>query len=118
MRESTTMNNEPNTPVPAEQFKQPDRSGIILALGILSLLIGCAGWILGIIAWTMANRDLALMDRGMMQSTGRGTTQAGKICGIVSVCLHALGLLIGLVWLIFVVGILGIAAAASGGKHP
>lgn len=85
----------------------------MLALGILSLLIGCAGWILGIIAWTMANTDLAKMDRGQMAEDGRGSTQAGKICGIVSVCLHAMGLLIGLVWLIFVAGVVGAAAAAS-----
>lgn len=93
--------------------KAPHRGGIVLALGICSLLIGCAGWILGIIAWTMANTDLAKMDRGEMAEDGRGSTQAGKICGIISVCLHVAGLLIGLCWLIFVVGILGVAAAAS-----
>jgi len=103
-----------NVPTTVPQIsKQPHRGGIVLALGILSLLIGCAGWILGIIAWTMANTDLARMNRGQMDGEGRSATQAGKICGIVSVCLHALGLIIGLIWLVVVVGVLGVAATAG-----
>jgi hypothetical protein len=35
----------------------------------------------------MANKDLKEMAAGRMDPTGRGTTQAGKICGIISVVL-------------------------------
>ncbi|MDP7009652.1 MAG: hypothetical protein QGI78_08800 [Phycisphaerales bacterium] len=46
---------------------------------------------LGIIAWVMANGDLKKMDAGTMDPEGRGNTQAGKICGIISVCLALVG---------------------------
>lgn len=112
------MLNPEQIPVHAQGRKEPHRGGVVLALGILSLLMGCIGWVLGIIAWTMANADLAKMDRGVMEADGRSSTQAGKICGIVSVCLHALGLLIGLFWFIVVVGIFGVVAAAGSKGTP
>ena len=67
---------------------KPHHGTIILILGILSL-IGCS-FITGIPAWVMANSDLKDMEAGTMDSSGRGATQAGKICGIISVVLAAM----------------------------
>ena len=92
---------------------KPHRATAVLVLGILSLVIGCIGWIMGIMAWTMGSADLREMDAGVMDPTGRGITQAGRICGMVSVIIHAIGLVIWLLWLVVVVGIMGAAAAGS-----
>jgi len=72
---------------------QPHRGTLILVLGILGLV--CC-FILGIIAWIMGNTDLREMDAGRMDPSGRGLTQAGKICGIISVVLGIVGLVIGM----------------------
>jgi len=69
----------------------PHRGGLILALGILGLVL-CQP--IGIAAWVMGNSDLARIDAGHMDPTGRGLTQAGKICGIVAVVLMAFCILL------------------------
>ena len=73
---------------------KPHRATTVLVLGILGLVC-CV--ICGIIAWIMGNKDLQEMDAGIMDPTGRGTTNAGRICGIVSVCLAVAGTII---WII------------------
>ena len=83
---------------------KPHRGTLILVLGILSLVL-CAP--LGIAAWIMANGDLKQIDAGTMDPTGRSTTNAGRICGIVGTVLLALSILV----LIAVMG-LGVAGAA------
>jgi len=72
---------------------RPHRGVLILVLGILGLL--CC-FILGIIAWVMGSGDLREMDAGRMDPSGRGLTQAGKICGIISVVLAIVGFILGL----------------------
>ena len=69
---------------PLQQPLNPHRGGVILALGILGLVV-C--FICGIFAWIMGKNDLWEMDMGRMDPSGRGLTQAGRICGIVSVIL-------------------------------
>ena len=81
---------------PTVQPLRPHRGGTILALGIIGIV--CC-WICGIIAWVMGNGDLRAMDAGMMDPSGRGLTQAGRICGIISVVLAILGIVI---WLLLV----------------
>ena len=76
---------------------QAHRGVLILVLGILGLV--CC-FICGIIAWVMGNTDLQAMNRGVMDPSGRGLTQAGKICGIISVALAGLGIVI---WLLMAV---------------
>ena len=66
---------------------QQHRGVFILVLGIMSLI--CCN-LLGIAPWVMANEDLARMDRGQMDSSGRGLTQAGKVCSIIALGLIAL----------------------------
>ena len=83
---------------PAGQPVRPHRGVMILVFGIIGLLC-CI--VFGIVAWVMGNGDLREMDAGRMDPSGRGLTQAGKICGIVSVALQIVILVIWL--LVFVV---------------
>lgn len=87
----------------------PHRGALILTLGIIGLVL-CL--ICGIVAWVMGNSDLREMDAGRMDPAGRGMTQAGKILGIISVCLAAFGVFI---WVIMMVLFAGAAAAGAAG---
>jgi hypothetical protein len=72
---------------------RPHRGVLVLVFGILGLVC-CV--ILGIIAWVMGSSDLREMDAGRVDPSGRGLTQAGKICGIISVALTILGIVISI----------------------
>ena len=92
----------------AQQPLTPHRGVLILVLGIVGLVLGLppiwllcgifgiAGCICSIIAWVMGNKDLKEMDAGRMDPSGRGTTKAGKICGIIGVILAIVGLCLSL----------------------
>lgn len=98
---------------------RPHRGTTVLTLGILGIvftLLCGFGWILGIIAWVLGNADLKAMAAGQMDPSGEGNTNAGKICGIVSVALAVLGLIIYIVFAILGIAILGASAAA--GQNP
>ena len=99
----------PATPAPLK----PHRGTAILVLGIVGLVVGLlgsfccgifgiAGCVCGIIAWVMGNKDLKEMAAGRMDPSGRGTTQAGKICGIISVILAIVVFVISLLFIGFV----------------
>ncbi len=94
---------------------QPHRGVLILVFGILGLVL-CV--IFGIVAWVMGNGDMKQMDAGAMDPSGRGLTQAGKICGMIAVILNVL--IIALYIAIFVVAIVagGAAAASGAGTGP
>ena len=62
----------------------PHRGNTILVLGILGLIV-CGP--LGIAAWVMGKGDLAKIDACLMDPTGRGTTQAGMVLGIIGTVL-------------------------------
>ena len=78
---------------------KPHRASTVLVLGILSLVV-CAP--LGIIAWIMGNADLREMNAGYMDPTGRDSTSAGRICGIIGTVLFALTLVMLVLWFAFV----------------
>lgn len=84
----------PGTPPP---LLKPHRGAAVLALGITGIM-PC--FVCGIIAWVMARRDLAEMEAGQMDSSGRGLTTAGKVCGIVGVCFWAIYLVFYAVFLL------------------
>lgn len=84
----------------------PDRSAIVLVLGVLSLVV-CAP--LGIAAWVMGAGDLREMDAGMRIADGRSTTKAGMICGIIGTIVFALQVLVGFFFVVF--GLVGVASA-------
>ena len=83
-----------------QQPLAPHRGVVVLVLGILGLVV-C--FICGIIAWVMGNNDLREMDAGAMDPTGRGLTQAGKICGMISVILAIIGIVFGLLMIVLMV---------------
>ncbi len=95
-----TVEVQPTTGPPLK----PHRGGLVLALGILGIV--CC-FICGIIAWVFGSNDLKEMAAGTMDPSGKGMTQAGKICGIISVVLQIVGLVI---WLLMM--IIGGAGAA------
>jgi hypothetical protein len=66
-------------------YAYPSRSGTVLTLGILSLVL-CH--VLGPIAWSMGNEELRRIDGGQAPAFSRGNVAAGRICGIIgTVCL-------------------------------
>ena len=81
---------------------KPHRGTLILVLGILSLV--CCGLFTGIPAWIMGSSDLKEMDAQTMDSEGRGTTNGGRICGIIGCILS----IIAIVLQVFVFGGLAI----------
>jgi hypothetical protein len=85
---------------------KPHRGTLILVLGILGLVV-CGP--LGIAAWIMGKGDLKEMDAGAMDPTGRGMTNAGKICGLIATILMCLAILAFIVF--FVLGLAGAAAS-------
>lgn len=109
------MNHTPPS-VPGPIVK-PHRGPVVLTLGILGLVFtGACGFIIGIIAWVMGNADLKEMDRGAMDPAGRGLTQAGRICGMISTIIGIALFALGLLWFVIAVaiGAIGIGAAAAG----
>ena len=78
----------PPPPTPSSQAEAihyaPHRGAMILTFGILG--IACC-FPLGIAAWIMGNNDMQQIEAGMMDPTGKGTTNAGKICGIIGTIL-------------------------------
>jgi hypothetical protein len=81
---------------------KPHRGTLILVLGILGLVVcGPAG----IAAWVMGANDLKEMEAGTMDPSGRGTTQAGKICGMIACILMIIVVVI--FGLLFALGMVG-----------
>jgi hypothetical protein len=86
---------------------KPHRGALILTFGILGLVC-CV--LFGVAAWVMGNTDLREMQAGQMDPAGQGITQAGKICGIVSVAILAVAIVVYGVLLM-----LGIVAGVASG---
>jgi hypothetical protein len=90
---------------------KPHRATLVLVLGILGLVV-CQP--IGVAAWVMGSNDLKEMDAGIMDPSGRGQTQAGKICGLIATILLILSVLVGIALLVlFMVG----AGAAVSQPH-
>jgi hypothetical protein len=79
-----------------ELAMKPDRSSLVLVLGILSMV--CAP--IGIAAFIMGRSDLREIDAGQRDPKGRGMTQAGMICGIIGMVFF------GLIVVFFALGLL------------
>jgi uncharacterized membrane protein YccF (DUF307 family) len=89
---------------------QTHRGTMILVFGILGLLV-CFPF--GIVAWVMGNADLKAMDAGTMDPEGRGTTQAGKIIGMIATILNVLGFIIGILFLALALILPAVASSSS-----
>ncbi len=97
---------------------RPHRGGLVLTLGIVALVLSfsyClsfAGVILGLVAWFMGGGDLRKMRAREMDPAGTGTTQGGRVCGIIAVVLGAL--FFALFAVFFLIGFMGAMNDASG----
>ena len=69
----------------------PGRGGLILTLGILSIIC-CAP--LGMAAWIMGMGDLRKIEAGIIDREAKSLTQAGMICGIIG----SIALIVAVVW--------------------
>jgi len=70
-------------------YPEQSQATTALVLGILGLVI-CQ--ILGPFAWSIGNKELQAIDAGRRPPENRGTANAGKILGIVSTVLLAVGI--------------------------
>jgi hypothetical protein len=75
---------------------RPHRGVLILVLGILGIF--CL--ITAIAAWIMGKGDLAAMDAGQMDPSGRGLTSAGKILGMIFTILAIVGLVLQVILIV------------------
>jgi hypothetical protein len=111
---------------------EPHRGTMVLVFGILSIVFGAvvpagaccgplavAGFVglgMGIAAWVMGRRDLAKIDAGTMDPRGRGSTKAGKICGIIGTLVSSLMILLLLGLVVFYVVFM--IVSSQQGKSP
>ena len=82
---------------------RPHRAAMLRRLAWLSLLVGAGSWVclvppiigfaLGLTAWQMARRDLDLMRRGEMDTSGRCLTEKARSNAHAGAVLSFLGLL-------------------------
>jgi len=86
-----------NTPI---QYPEASESTTALVLGILGLIV-CG--ILGPFAWYIGNKEVKAIDEGRRDPTNRGTANAGKILGAVGTVFLGVGIIIGVVVLLFVI---------------
>jgi hypothetical protein len=109
----------------------PDRGGVILALGIVSLVLSFFSFmlyivpiwiipiILGVIGWIMGHRDLRAMKEGTMDRSNQVMTLIGMILSIVGVGISVcVALLSCVVAGFFGIMICGLAAQGPGGGRP
>jgi hypothetical protein len=76
---------------PPQSYPHPiaeGRGGVILALGILSIIM--LGPLTGIPAWVMGHNDMKKIRSGMIVQSEKGLTQAGMILGIIGTILGLL----------------------------
>jgi hypothetical protein len=65
---------------------RPDRSGLALALGVVSLLIAP----LGVVAWAFASCCLRAIAEGRMDPAGESNARAGRVLGMIATGLFLL----------------------------
>jgi flagellar basal body-associated protein FliL/predicted nucleic acid-binding Zn ribbon protein len=83
----TVAEQTPSPPVAAlsQLQEEPGRGATILVLGILSMIM--LGFIAGIPAWVMGNRDLRKIRDGTIAAGQWGLTAAGRVLGIIGTLL-------------------------------
>lgn len=85
---------------PPQQYPESSESTTALVLGILGIVV-CG--ILGPFAWSIGNREVRAIDEGRRDPANRGSATAGKILGIVGTVFLGLGVIVGILVLLFVV---------------
>jgi len=101
----------PNQPPPGYPVVRPDHPRAVTAmiLGILGIVV-CS--ICAPFAWSIGGKAVKEIDASGGAYGGRGQAQAGYILGIIGTILMALGIVVGILWLVFAV-ILGVASSTS-----
>lgn len=96
---------QPGQPAPYGYGPPPNhpRATTVLVLGILALAF-CG--ILGIPAWLIGNTTLREIDASNGAIGGRGTVQAGRVCGIIATVLL-------IVSVVFLIGLIGLFMVGS-----
>jgi hypothetical protein len=85
---------------PPQQYPERSESTTALVLGILGIVV-CG--ILGPFAWSIGSREVRAIDEGRRDPANRGSANAGKILGIVGTVFLGLGIIIGILVLLFVI---------------
>ncbi|HSO49229.1 MAG TPA: DUF4190 domain-containing protein [Acidimicrobiia bacterium] len=70
-------------------YPEASQATTVLVLGILGVVL-CQ--FLGPFAWSMGNKELQAIDAGRRPPENRATANAGKILGIISTVLLAIGI--------------------------
>ena len=103
----------PSTSTPSPAPSQSGRGALILVLGILSVTV--LGFIAGIPAWVMGNRDLKKIHSGTIFADQKGLTTAGRVLGIIGTLL-TLGAVVATIAVVTITLIT--VRIASAGNNP
>ena len=98
---------DPREPL-VRRDSEPHRGVLVLVLGILALVLVFLppiGVLLGIVAWVMGHGDLGKIRAGTMDPEGEGSTQAGRVCGIVAVGLNTLSAIACVAWITWMINL-------------
>lgn len=119
---------------PHHGYEMSHRGGLILTLGILSIVFPVLGWLvccccplipggtgligvgLGLPAFLMGKRDLAFMREGRMDPSGQGMTNGGMICGLIGLILGGLSVAVAI--LMVILNMIGVLADTSYQSDP
>jgi hypothetical protein len=85
------MSQPPQFPSESGPYPEASQATTVLVLGIIGIVL-CQ--FLGPVAWVMGNNELAAIDAGRRAPENRGTANAGRILGIISTVLLAIGVLL------------------------
>jgi hypothetical protein len=84
------MSQPPQFPSDSGAYPEASQATTVLVLGIIAMVL-CQ--LLGPVAWVMGNNELAAIDSGRRPPENRGTANAGRILGIISTVLLAVGII-------------------------
>lgn len=84
------MSQPPQFPSDSGAYPEASQATTVLVLGIIAIVV-CQ--LLGPVAWVMGNNELAAIDSGRRPPENRGTANAGRILGIISTVLLAVGII-------------------------
>jgi uncharacterized membrane protein YjgN (DUF898 family) len=86
-------------PTDPSQYPEQSQATTILVMGILGLII-CG--ILAPFAWVMGNKELTAIDSGLRSPENRSTANAGRILGIIGTVLLGIGLVVAIIFFLFI----------------
>jgi hypothetical protein len=84
------MTQPPQFPSESGAYPESSQATTVLVLGIIGI-VACQ--LLGPVAWVMGNNEMEAIDAGRRPPENRGTANAGRILGIVSTVLLAIGII-------------------------